>query len=191
MIIIVTGVPGVGKTTVLNEFLKLKPEFELKNFADSMLDVAIEKGILKGKKENLHDELRKLPTETQLNLQKNAGKALGELGKKKNIVIDTHAMIKTPKGYFAGLPIWVLENLKPNFLILVEVKADTIAKRRAEDPLRVRDQDITVEGIQEHLDMCRAAGASYSAITGCFVKIVENKQNAANEAAKEIAELVK
>lgn len=190
MIIVVTGVPGVGKTTVLNEFLKLKPKFELKNFADSMLDVATKKKILKGKKEGLHDALRKLPPEAQLRLQKDAGKVLGKLGKRKDIVIDTHAMVKTPKGYFAGLPIWVLENLKPNFVVLVEVKAELIAKRRAEDPLRVRDQDTSVEGIQEHLDMARAAAAAYSAITGCFVKIVENKQGAAVEAAKEIAKLV-
>ena len=191
MIIVVTGVPGVGKTTVLNEFLKLKPSFELKNFADSMIDLAIGKGMLKGTKEDLHDELRKLPPETQLILQKGAGKVLGKLGKKKDIVIDTHAMVKTPNGYFAGLPVWVLENLKPDFIILVEVKADTIANRRAEDPLRVRDQDTTAEGIQEHLEMCRAAAAAYSTLTGCFVKIVENKQDAADEAAKEIARLVK
>lgn len=190
MIIIVTGVPGVGKTTVLNEFLKLKPGFEKKNFADSMLDVAIEKGILKGKKEDLHDEIRKLPPETQLTLQKEAGKVLGKLGREKDIVIDSHAMIKTPKGYFAGFPIWVIENLKPDFVILVEVKAETISKRRAEDPLRVRDQDATVQGIQEHLDMCRSAAAAYSALSGCFVKIIENKQGAAGVAAQDIAKLV-
>jgi adenylate kinase len=190
MIVIVTGVPGVGKTTVLNEFLKLKPNFELKNFADSMLDVAIDRGVLKGEKEDLHDEIRRLPPDTQLMLQKEAGKMLGALGKERDIVIDSHAMIKTPKGYFAGFPIWVLENLKPDFFILVEVKAETIAKRRAEDPLRVRDQDASVEGIQEHLNMCRAAAAAYSTITGCFVKIVENKQGAAEDAAKKIAKLV-
>ena len=88
------------------------------------------------------------------------------------------------------MPAWVLENLKPNFFILVEVKAETIAKRRAEDPLRVRDQDASIDGIQEHIDMCRAAAAAYSTLTGCFVKIVENKQNAADKAAKEIADLV-
>ena len=75
MIVVVTGVPGVGKTTVLSEFLKLKPKFELKNFADSMLEEAIKKGILKGKKEDLHDSIRKLPPETQLKLQKAAGKS--------------------------------------------------------------------------------------------------------------------
>jgi len=190
MIVIVTGVPGVGKTTVLNEFLKLRKDFEMKNFADSMLDVALKKKILKGNKKDLHDALRKLPPKTQLLLQKEAGKLLGKLGGKKNIVIDTHAMIKTPKGYFAGLPIWVLENLKPNFFILIEVKAETIAKRRAEDPLRVRDQDASVEGIQEHIDMARSAAAAYSAITGCFVKIVENKQDAAADAAKEITKIL-
>jgi len=190
MIIVVTGVPGVGKTTVMNEFLKIKPNFEVKNFANSMLDVAIEKGILKGEKEELHDELRKLPPETQLELQKAAGKALSEMGKKKDLIIDTHAMIKTPRGYFAGLPLWVIENLKPEFIILVEVSAETIAKRRAEDPLRVRDQDATVEGIQEHIDMCRAVAAAYSALSGCFVKIIENKQGQAELAAKDLAKII-
>lgn len=190
MIIVVTGVPGVGKTTVLNEFLKLRPDFEIHNFADSMIKVAIKKKVLKGQVKELHDELRKLPPQKQLMLQKEAGKMLGKMGKKKNIVIDTHAVVKTPKGYFVGLPAWVLENLKPNFIILVEVPAEVIAKRRAEDPLRVRDQDITVKGIQEHLEMCRAAAISYSALTGCFVKIVENKEAKAADAAREISTII-
>ncbi len=190
MIVIITGVPGVGKTTVLNEFLKIKPDFEVRNFADSMIEVAIQKGILTGNVKELHDQVRRLPPETQLMLQKEAGKMLGEAGKTHNLVIDTHAVVKTPKGYFAGLPAWVLENLKPGLVVLIEVDPTIIAKRRAEDPSRVRDQDASVEGIREHLMMCRAASMAYSTLSGCMVTVIENKQGLAHEAAEAIAKMI-
>jgi adenylate kinase len=32
----------------------------------------------------------------------------------KNVIVDTHCTVKTPKGYMPGLPAWVLKEIKPD-----------------------------------------------------------------------------
>ncbi len=60
-LIIVTGMPGAGSSTVIKEALKLRKEsgsveseFIPKNYGDVMFDVAVEKGLVKNR-----DEMRK------------------------------------------------------------------------------------------------------------------------------------
>lgn len=87
-IIILTGIPGSGKTTILQEALKVCSDCTVVNYGDAMLEVA--------KGQNIgRDAFRKLPFPEQ--------QAIGLLAAQKIIeqakgitLIDTHALIKTP-----------------------------------------------------------------------------------------------
>ena len=81
MRVVVSGIPGVGKSTVL-EMLKKKTDYEIINFGTLMYEMARDIGLVKSR-----DELRKLPIDTQINLQKKASAAIGKM---ENVVIDTH-----------------------------------------------------------------------------------------------------
>jgi len=125
---------------------------------------------------------------TQREIQESAAKKISEM--EGNILVDTHCTISTPKGYLPGLPEWVLRKLKPDCIILVEAKSEEIAKRRTGDKSRSRDDEME-EGIELHQMVNRSFAAAYSVLTGATVKVINNPQGRVDEAAKEMAEVLR
>lgn len=178
-VIVVTGTPGAGKSTVLQGALqKLGGECRVVNYGDEMLSAAARKKLVKHR-----DELRKLPPSVQKKIQRLAAGSIAAKAKKGKIVVDTHCLIKTSKGYLPGLPAWVLEKLMPEEIILIEADSEEIAGRRASDATRVRDAEM-VEAIEEHQQMNRAAAAAYATLTGAAVRIIKNTNGKLEEAVE-------
>src|SRR5512136_146182 len=174
-VIVVTGIPGVGKTTVMQKAAE-GLDITFVTFGSVMSDIAIKLKLVKDR-----DEMRKLSLEQQKELQI---KTAEQVGKMKNVIVDTHCTVKTPKGYMPGLPEWVLRKLNPTAIIIVEADPQEIFDRRAKDMTRNRDPD-SVEKIAEHQMINRAAAMAYATLTGATVKIVFNHDNALEVAVKE------
>jgi adenylate kinase len=186
-VVIVTGIPGVGKTTVINtavEAVKEKhgEEVLVLNFGTEMFEVSVKKGQVKNR-----DEMRKLPTAIQRENQRLAGEAIAEKAKKARVIVDTHTLIQTNNGYLIGLPEWVVRAIQPKTVVLVEAESEMIALRRSDDPTRTRD-DQMVSVIEIHQQMCRAAAVSVGTLTGATVRIIRNRQGMVEAAAAELAE---
>jgi len=169
--VIITGVPGVGKTTVIEESLKRLAEenipYKAVNFGTCMFDTAKTEGFVEDR-----DQMRTLDRDVQKKLQKLAAQRIGSM--EGNIIIDTHASVKTPAGYLPGLPEWVLAELHPDSVVLVETDEDQILMRRMGDESRRRDAE-GCRSIAEHQAFNRAFAASYAMVTGCTVQIVRNE----------------
>jgi len=135
------------------------------------------------------DELRKMPQDKQVEIQKNAAAKIADMAKKETIFVDTHCTIRTPSGYLTGLPEWVLRALKPNVIVLIEADPAEIAKRRETDSSRDRDAE-TKDEIAVHQEINRAAAISYCMLTGATAKIIKNRQNKLLDAVKELVELI-
>jgi adenylate kinase len=185
--VIITGVPGVGKTTVVNEALKkLKEEgieYQSINFGTFMFDVAVKENIVKDR-----DEMRTLDRAVQKKLQQSAGKAIAKV--KGNVLIDTHASVKTPKGYMAGLPEWVLREIMPDIIVLVETDDDQILMRRMTDETRTRDKE-GAKSIAEHQQFNRSIAAAYAMVTGCTIRIVTNADFLLDRAGTDLADVLR
>lgn len=166
-LIVLTGIPGSGSTTVLEQTLE-KINYVHLNYGDVMTEIAIDKGVAKDR-----DELRKLSPEIQKEIQKEAASKIKESSKDDNVIVDTHCTIATPSGFLPGLPQWVLEELKPDTFVLIEANPDEIMLRRLSDETRTRDMEM-YEHIKLHQEMNRAASMAYATITGATVKILEN-----------------
>jgi len=175
-IIVVTGIPGVGKTTVMKKAAE-GSDIKFVTFGTVMIELAKELGLVKDR-----DEMRKLTIEQQKDLQI---KTAEKVSKMENVIVDTHCTIKTPQGYMPGLPEWVIKKLKPNSIILVEADPDEIFNRRLTDETRNRDPD-SIDKIKEHQYINRAIAMAYSSLTGATVKIIYNHDNAIKEAVKEV-----
>jgi adenylate kinase len=180
-VIVVTGIPGVGKTTVMQKAAE-GMDIQFVTFGTVMIDIAKELKMVKDR-----DEMRKLTLDQQKQLQiKTAEKVAGM----KNVILDTHCTVKTPKGYMPGLPEWVLRKLNPTAIVIVEADPKEIFDRRAKDTSRNRDPD-SVEKIAEHQMINRAAAMAYAMVTGATVKIVFNHDNALDAAVKEAEPVIK
>ena len=174
-VVVVTGVPGVGKSTVMNAAEEFG--FKIVNFGTVMFEQASKDGVMD------RDAMRKLPVSSQRKYQKMAGEAISEMG---NVVVDTHASILTPAGYMPGLPEWTVRALNPNIIVLVEAAPEEIESRRSKDSSRIRDDD----DIKLHQSVNREYAAVAAVMTGATVAIVKNHDNQIDIAVEQFREIL-
>ncbi|MCP1663002.1 MAG: adenylate kinase [Methanocalculus sp. MSAO_Arc1] len=185
--IIITGVPGVGKTTVINRAMEILAaagiSYQNINFGSFMFEVAQSEGLAEDR-----DQMRKLDRTVQKRLQKRAAEEMAKI--EGNVIIDTHASVRTPAGYLPGLPEWVLTALMPDGIVLVETDDDQILLRRLSDTTRERDME-GAGSIREHQQMNRSFAAAYAMLTGCTVSIVTNADHLLEQGADALAAVLR
>ncbi|AEB96045.1 MAG: adenylate kinase [Metallosphaera sp.] len=185
---IVTGIPGVGKTTVLNTIKEIlykeNIKFLIMNYGDYMLKTAIEMKYVKNR-----DEMRKLPLNIQRELQleaaKNIHKDASSLSEGLSF-LDTHAVIRTPGGYLPGLPKHIIEILQPQVIFLIESEPELILKRQEADKTRARSDYSDPNVIKETMDFARLAAMSSAVLVGASVKVIKNIEGDPSIAATQI-----
>ena len=174
-VVVVTGVPGVGKSTVMSSAEEYG--YKIVNFGTTMFEEAQKEGVAD------RDDMRKLAIEDQQRLQKQAGEKISRMG---NVVVDTHASILTSSGYMPGLPEWTVRALNPDIIVLVEATPDEITGRRNKDASRARDSD----DIGLHQTVNREYAATAAVMTGATVSIVENHDNQVEIAVKQFRKIL-
>ena len=180
--IILVGIPGVGKTSLLSEiveYLKNKNKIvSVINYGTLMFNVAKENGMKD------RDCLRKLPVLEQQELQKIAAEKIA-LDNAEIIIIDTHAFISSPEGYYPGLPEYVLKIIKPTNFVSVAAKPEEIYNRRMKDESRDRDK-ITLINIRKELEYQTGMISACAVITGAPVRHILNGEGKIDEAADKV-----
>jgi len=184
--IVVTGIPGTGKTTVCNIVEKLAKKAGVDVNVINYGTVMVEE-LQKYKRDLERDAMRKADLDFQRKLQREVAEAVSKKIRQLNGVkiIDTHMSIKTLEGYLPGLPFHVLQLLKPELFVLIEAKPSEISSRRMKDVTRKRDEAIE-EAVKEELLFSRLMAGACAILTGAPVKIVINAEGKQEEAAKEI-----
>lgn len=185
-ILIVVGVPGVGKTTVIKKVEALLNKFGDKNsvvvFGTIMLSEAKKMGI------SDRDDIRKLNVNEQKELQNKASDYIRTI-KDELIIVDTHLFIRTPSGFLPGIPENVIKKLKPTNLVLITASPEEILERRATDNSRDRDK-ISIEDIKRELDLARSMISTISVLSSAPFEIVSNRSNMLESASNRILEIL-
>ena len=184
--IILVGIPGVGKTTLLTKMVDILKDHKkivvVINYGSLMFNVAQENGLKD------RDELRKLSVTEQQRLQKIAAETIATHNEEV-VIIDTHAFINSPEGYYPGLPEHVLKIIKPNNFVSVSAKPEEIYNRRMKDDTRNRDK-ITLANIKKELDVQSGMISACAVITGSPVRLVLNGEGKVDEAADKIIKAI-
>lgn len=173
--IFLTGVPGVGKTYLLN-----RPYLKERIDNDGFLIVSMGSEIFEvAKKEKIafdRDDLRRLDRETQMQLQNLACEKIQSdyVDQDINIIVDTHASILTPQGYLGTFSVWTAQAVDIDFIIILEANPEDIRKRRENDKTRKRLPSI--HEIVQHQDFNRAMIASYVTYSTTIAKIIDNTE---------------
>jgi adenylate kinase len=186
--IILTGAPGVGKTSIISELTRIAKKegrtIRVINFGTTM------KALLESAEEMIHrDQIRKENLNLQRRIQSEAAREISKTKNEDILIVDTHMFIRTAAGAFPGLPETVLKELEPSVLVLVEANPEDIAKRRSGDENRHRDQQ-TLDDVRFDLEWSRKTVAACAVISGAPVSIVRNEEGRQIEAAQRILEIV-
>ena len=191
-IIVIVGIPGVGKTSVINYAVdKLAKEGYssiVVNYGTVMLEEAMKKGLV-----NNRDEIRRLDVEKQMELQRMAAERINELSKKYDVLIlDTHLFIKTKRGRWPGLNNNNLPYL-PNIrqIILIEAEPEEIYSRRMRDQNRYRADYGGLNEIKEDLTYNRTFSASVSVLTNSPIYVINNREGELEAAGEELYNIIK
>ncbi|HYB07672.1 MAG TPA: adenylate kinase [Nitrososphaerales archaeon] len=180
---VVVGIPGVGKSTVVDKVVAGFPGAKLVNFGTVMFEEALARKWVK-----IRDEMRKMPVEKQKRLQKVAATKIARM-REKAVIVDTHLFIRTEEGFWPGLPFDVVRAMKPTHLVLIIAKPEEIAKRRSADATRVRDS-LTSESLTEELELARSFLAVSSTLTGAPMTVISNDEGKQEEVAQSLLEML-
>ena len=183
---VIVGIPGVGKTTVISraaELLNQRRKATVVVFGTLMFEEAkIKMGI------KHRDEMRGMPVDEQRRLQEMAAQRIAEM-RDDIVLVDTHLFINTSEGYYPGLPMRLLNIMKPTNLVMIAAEPQEIADRRKADQTRQRDI-ISADNVQKELDISRVMVASCSILTGAPFAIIMNSDGKVDEAAANIAKML-
>lgn len=180
--VVIVGIPGVGKTTIVSNVLELLKEKKISASVSIFGTVMFEEAKRMGIKNR--DELRKLSVPRQKELQSMAAKKIASI-KDDVVIVDTHAFISTKEGFYPGLPHNVLEILMPDTFIMITARPEEIYNRRMKDTSRDRDI-VSIDAIKKELDVTSAMLSTCSILCGSPIKMVLNSEGKVEEAAKTI-----
>jgi adenylate kinase len=184
--VIVVGVPGVGKTSVVNKAAERlnqsQSTTQVMVFGSIMFDEAKKLGIID------RDEMRKLSINIQRQLQEMAANSISGV-RSVNIIIDTHLFINTIEGRYPGMPRNLLDILSPTHLIMISTAPEEIFARRMEDGTRNRDL-ISMDSIKNDLEVATIMIATSSVLTGAPFKIIFNHKDKLDDAVNELVEVI-
>lgn len=184
--VVVVGVPGVGKTTVITQAAErlnqLGSKTQVMVFGSIMLEVAKKMGI------GDRDEMRKLSVTAQRQLQEMAAKRISTV-QGVNLIIDTHLFINTREGRYPGIPQNLLDILSPTHLVMISADPEEIFARRMQDNTRNRDL-ISIDGIKNDLEIAVSMIATSSVLTGSPFRIIFNRRDKLQDAVSEVVELL-
>ena len=196
-IVVVAGLPGVGKTTVLSRASKLLRNegysAEVINYGDFMFEAAKKLGI------RSRDELRSLPLSEQKRNQAYVAKEIRNYVARKAssteghfiAFIDTHVLIKTPTGLWPGLPEYVIRELVPDSIVIIEASPEEIVSRQLRDRTRYRADYADKALVKELMDLMRVFAISAATLVGASVNFIVNREGMVDEAAESLTKIVK
>ncbi len=186
--IIVAGVPGVGKTTILQELEAVAREknvpLKIVNFGNVMNELFKKQG-----KEIHRDRMRRQDIQLQSKIQQQAARKIAKMPGNSALVVDTHMFIKTTDGIWPGTPIKVLEALDPNMIILIEADPEEVARRRTVDTTRERDSK-SVEDARADLQWSRYMASANAVLAGVPIQIVQNRDGELRQSAEELLKII-
>jgi len=180
--ILLVGIPGSGKSSILQEAVRQIPNLLVVNYGDKMLEEAAVEGITR-------DLLRKMSFEDQQQIGIKAARKIAEMETDRTAIIDTHALIRTPAGFCPGLPLEVLEILSPKACAWIECLPSIILQRRARDPARMRDEE-TEEELALHQELTRSFLTACCMYSGSLLCRIQNNTPSIQQNALPLIRLI-
>jgi len=162
-IIMVTGIPGVGKTTISKNPLVGDIGVLVQTFGELMLFKGKELGLVQ-----TGAELAKIPLHIRQKLQMMAAERILNDAKSMPVVIDGHLLVDTPTGFVPGLPYECVTSLGLSAIIILTAPASDILSRRENNKAKYQLMNgrSGIDRIAFHEELLVKASLQYAILSG-------------------------
>ncbi|MEM3455312.1 MAG: AAA family ATPase [Candidatus Micrarchaeia archaeon] len=187
--IVIMGLPGVGKSTILRELIKKNKKISVLNYGDIVLRFAKNEFNVTNR-----DEINNLPESQHKKIQNLAISEINSIEKKESkigriLFLDTHAALKKPSGYMPGLSYELLSSVPIDAFIFIDAPTNEILERRELDVSRKRPT-FTANDINALREVSLSMINVYSAATGKPYYIIINRKGKLKESVMELDRII-
>ena len=178
-IVVVTGSPEAGKTTILGKLDR--KSYNVINIGDLMAEIARKESLASTK-----DELRKLSGRRELYSRLREMAFSAATRRRGKTVIDTHASVEHMGRYVPGLPLQALRLLKGlSGFIYIDAETKEILERRLYDKSRDRGQE-TAARIETQRLVNLASLSFCASYLNIPLHIINNRQGELRSSVKDL-----
>jgi adenylate kinase len=186
-IIMVTGIPGVGKTTISKNPLVGDIGVLVQTFGELMLFKGKELGLVQ-----TGAELAKIPLHIRQKLQMMAAERILNDAKSMPVVIDGHLLVDTPTGFVPGLPYECVTSLGLSAIIILTAPASDILSRRENNKAKYQLMNgrSGIDRIAFHEELLVKASLQYAILSGASLECIPNDQDKIEDTVKSLIMLL-
>jgi adenylate kinase len=170
MLAILVGLKGSGKTTVMKKVLEKRSDIKHIVAGDYFAEYYKKKGFSRDEGDLGVD------SREHFRIQKEVFKKIREDSEShKHVIVDTHAFLTKKEGYYPGLPLFALQELKPDTIITLDYLSEDILQRRLKDKKelgRERSAELNIDGIKQEQRIQEEFAISAAGAYGCTVKML-------------------
>jgi adenylate kinase len=172
--ILVTGIPGVGKSSLSVECANNSAHMKAFEVGQLMFELGAREGLLRSK-----EELGTLDIEVRRDLQNRVVRQIVDQDSQGLLV--AHLVVSTPDGYVPGFPDQAMESLQIDAVAHIVASTSDIERRRPS----------VSYSLPRYLSLAKAASERLSETKGCPLWEIENNDGLLHEAADELARLLR
>jgi len=185
--IMLTGVPGVGKTTVSQHPLIADMGVTVKNYGQIMFSLGKQKGIV-----SVFKDLDTLTIDQRVELQADAARKIAEDTSAIAVVIDGHLIVDTASGFVPGLPLDCISTLDLTSIIMLWAEPKEVVTRRSNhvDKYSMLKQWSDSERVKTHQKVVFQVSVQYSILSHASFDVQNNRQNKVDETVKEFSDFL-
>ena len=180
--LIVVGLAGAGKSTVLKKFVEERSDVKIVNYGDIALNVA-----LKNKYVEDRDKINSLSSKVHKKIQEDVVKQIGDTPK---TILDTHAILKHDPGYIAGITPALLKKVNVEGFVFIDASSEEVLSRRQNDKTRARAM-LTKEQIDNDRLLCKALICGYVSQIGAPFYFIHNEEGKLDRSVNEMKKIAK
>lgn len=173
---LVSGVPGVGASTVCEAAHRRLDDVQLVNFRDVMLEQAAAHGLA-----NQRADLDEISPREIRRLQRRAGEYVADQSESRDVLLNTYLAVETAEGYLTGLTAEAFDGVLPDRFVLLEADPETIVERRHQSARDYGDPSVREVRFQQEVN--RTATVSFAAEAATPVRHLENEGSVDQTAA--------
>jgi adenylate kinase len=185
--VFVTGVPGVGKTSICSHPDISRTELNVVDFGARMLVSGRQQGLI-----DSLDQLKALAPSSRLALQRSVVEQISTESQHQTIVLDGHLVVATPTGFVPGMPAECIDELRLSAIFIVQATTEEVLlRRKLNQPKYVSSPGVPTEMVSIHAELTRSAALSYCLTHAVPIQMVPNPQDQLHHAVATFLKLLR